>query len=214
MPILENQRHELFAQELATGKSASEAYALAGFKPSRKNASRLRAKEDIGRRVQELQAVAARSTAITIESICAELDQANQVAMERGQAAAMVSASTLRAKLGGLMVERVEVGGPNAFDEAETIEDVIEAACEQLTAEGYSLDEADKAQLTAILLRQEDERQEFLASCKAKLVAVKYRHDPVELRHRQNKERQRQRKRELERQGNGQHRLLTATNGE
>ena len=48
--------------------------------------------------------------------------------MERGQAAAMVSASTLRAKLGGLMVERVEVGGPNAFDEAETVEDVIEAA--------------------------------------------------------------------------------------
>src|SRR5450631_922212 len=145
MPILENPRHELFAQELATGKSASEAYALAGFKPSRKNASRLRAKEDIGRRVQELQAVSARSTAITIESICAELDQANQVAMERGQAAAMVSASTLRAKLGGLMIERVEVGGPNAFDEAETIEDVIETTCEQLVAKGYSVDEADKA---------------------------------------------------------------------
>jgi hypothetical protein len=30
--------------------------------------------------VQELQAISALSTAITIESICAELDQANQVA--------------------------------------------------------------------------------------------------------------------------------------
>ena len=204
MPVLENPRHELFAEELATGKSASEAYALAGFRPSRKNASRLRAKEDISARVAELQAVTARSAAITIESICAELDQANQVAKAKGQAAAMVSASALRAKLGGLMVERVEVGGPNAFDDAETIEDVIEAACEQLTAEGYSLDEADKAQLTAMLLRQEDERQEFLASCKAKLVAVKYRNNPIELKHRQDKERRRL----LQRQGNGQ-RLLT-----
>ena len=204
MPVLENPRHELFAEELATGKSASEAYALAGFRPSRKNASRLRAKEDISARVAELQAVTARSAAITIESICAELDQANQVAKAKGQAAAMVSASALRAKLGGLMVERVEVGGPDAFSEAETIDDVIEAACEQLTAEGYSLDEADKAQLTAMLLRQEDERQEFLASCKAKLVAVKYRNNPIELKHRQDKERRRL----LQRQGNGQ-RLLT-----
>jgi hypothetical protein len=204
MPVLENPRHELFAEELATGKSASEAYALAGFRPSRKNASRLRAKEDISARVAELQAVTARSAAITIESICAELDQANQVAKAKGQAAAMVSASALRAKLGGLMVERVEVGGPNAFDDAETIEDVIEAACEQLTAEGYSLDEADKAQLTAMLLRQEDERQEFLASCKARLVSVKYRNNPIELKHGQDKERRRL----LQRQGNGQ-RLLT-----
>jgi vacuolar-type H+-ATPase subunit I/STV1 len=204
MPVLENPRHELFAEELATGKSASEAYALAGFRPSRKNASRLRAKEDISARVAELQAVTARSAAITIESICAELDQANQVAKAKGQAAAMVSASALRAKLGGLMVERVEVGGPDAFSEAETIDDVIEAACEQLTAEGYSLDDADKAQLTAMLLRQEDERQEFLASCKAKLVAVKYRNNPIELKHRQDKERRRL----LQRQGNGQ-RLLT-----
>jgi phage terminase small subunit len=69
MPVLENPRHELFAEELATGKSASEAYALAGFRPSRKNASRLRANEDVTARVTELQAVAARSTAITIETL-------------------------------------------------------------------------------------------------------------------------------------------------
>src|SRR5450631_1805676 len=180
MPILENPRHELFAQELAKGNSSSEAYVLAGYKPSRKNAARLRANEGVKARLAELQAVAARSTAITIESICAELDQANRVAMSRGQAAAMVSASTLRAKLGGLMIERVEVGGPNAFDEAETIEDVIETTCEQLVAKGYSVDEADKAALTDLLLRHLDEQEEFLASCKAKLVAVKYRNDPVE----------------------------------
>jgi hypothetical protein len=47
VPILKNERHELFAQKLAEGKTATEAYQLAGFRPSRKNASRLRAKEDI-----------------------------------------------------------------------------------------------------------------------------------------------------------------------
>jgi phage terminase small subunit len=115
MLTLENQRHELFVQELAKGKSAHEAYTLAGYKPSRKNAARLRTNEDIRARLAELQAATAKSNKITIESICAELDEATQVAKQKGQAAAMVSASALRAKLGGLMVEKVEVGGTIEF---------------------------------------------------------------------------------------------------
>lgn len=122
MPILENQRHEKFAQQLATGKSASEAYVLAGYKPSRKNASRLRTNEGVVTRVAELQAVAVRSTAITIESICAELDEANQVAKEHGQASAMVSASTLRAKLAGLLRDKVEISTDNGDDYDQPIE--------------------------------------------------------------------------------------------
>jgi hypothetical protein len=177
MPILENPRHELFAQELATGKSASEAYALAGFKPSRKNASRLRAKEDVGRRVQELQAVAARSTAITIESICAELDQANQVAMERGQAAAMVSASTLRAKLGGLMVEKVEIGPAGAFSEAETWEDLADKMLGELEARFHPVNEEDREGLTALLERHGAELGEYLAAIKARPING-YAEDP------------------------------------
>jgi tripartite-type tricarboxylate transporter receptor subunit TctC len=60
VPVLENQRHELFAQELAKGKSASEAYVSSGYKPSRKNAARLKANEDIAARVAELLTIAAR----------------------------------------------------------------------------------------------------------------------------------------------------------
>jgi hypothetical protein len=126
VPILENQRHELFAQEIAKGKSASEAYISSGYKPSRKNASRLKAKEDINARVGELQAASAASAVITIESICAELDQANAVAREKGQAAAMVSASALRAKLAGLLRDRVEVGNPGDFDDCQTIEAIAD----------------------------------------------------------------------------------------
>lgn len=76
MSLIFEYRH-VFAQELAKGKSASEAYVSSGYKPSRKNAARLKANEDIAARVAEWQTVAVRSTAITMESICAELDQAS-----------------------------------------------------------------------------------------------------------------------------------------
>jgi phage terminase small subunit len=202
MPPLNNTRHERFAQALFEGHTADESYALAGYKPNDGNCIRLKGNERVKARLAELQAAVAKKSEVTVASLLDELEHARSRADGLDQLSAAVKAISEKAKISGLLVQKIEVGGPDAFSEAETIEDIIEAACEQLTAEGYSLDEAEKAQLTAMLLRQEDERQEFLASCKAKLVAVKYRHDPVELRHRQNKERQRQ----LERQGQ---RLLT-----
>jgi phage terminase small subunit len=39
MPVLENSRRERFAQLIAIGKTATEAYQLAGYKPSRFNAA-------------------------------------------------------------------------------------------------------------------------------------------------------------------------------
>jgi phage terminase small subunit len=42
MGTLANQRHERFAQALAQGKSATEAYALAGYKANDGNASRMK----------------------------------------------------------------------------------------------------------------------------------------------------------------------------
>ena len=59
MPELKNQRHELFAQGLAGGKSADEAYEAAGYKQNRHNASRLKTKEHITIRVAEIQGKAA-----------------------------------------------------------------------------------------------------------------------------------------------------------
>lgn len=56
MPVLKNARHEAFAQELAKGKTADEAYASAGFKPDRGNASRLTANDSIRARVEEIKA--------------------------------------------------------------------------------------------------------------------------------------------------------------
>src|SRR5271163_5087210 len=54
MPLVRNPRHERLALELAGGKSATAAYAAAGFAPNRSNAGKLRRKEHILRRVEEL----------------------------------------------------------------------------------------------------------------------------------------------------------------
>lgn len=54
MPVLPNQRHEAFAQARAQGKTADEAYQLAGFRAHRGNAHRLSTNESIKRRVVEI----------------------------------------------------------------------------------------------------------------------------------------------------------------
>ena len=54
MPVLANQRHELFAQALAAGKKADRAYVEAGYKPNKGNSTHLRKTEEISQRVTEL----------------------------------------------------------------------------------------------------------------------------------------------------------------
>lgn len=69
MPVLKNHRHELFAQQLASGKSATEAYKLAGYEGNRRVASRLGTKADILARKAELLAEAAARTGVTVDWI-------------------------------------------------------------------------------------------------------------------------------------------------
>jgi len=47
MPPLDNPRWEHFAQEIAKGKTAREAYVLAGYKKNDGNASRLKSNEKL-----------------------------------------------------------------------------------------------------------------------------------------------------------------------
>lgn len=60
MPALPNARHEAFVRGLALGKTADQAYEDAGYKRNRKNAARLKANEDIGKRLRELNEGAAK----------------------------------------------------------------------------------------------------------------------------------------------------------
>ncbi len=132
MPILPNSRHEKFAQQLATGKSATEAYALAGFKPSRRNASRLKSNEDVAARVLEIQHVSAASAEVTIESLLAELEDARAKATTLGQLSAAVRASAEKARISGLLIERqqIEVSEPDF-----TLEMSVEQILQKVAAE-------------------------------------------------------------------------------
>lgn len=65
MPALKNTRHEAFAQGLAKGLTADAAYEEAGFRPHRGNAARLRANENVQRRVKELTEKAAEKAVVT-----------------------------------------------------------------------------------------------------------------------------------------------------
>ncbi len=55
MPMLQNQRHERFAQGLAQGKTAAQAHEDAGYAPNRFNASTLKTNKNVIDRVLELQ---------------------------------------------------------------------------------------------------------------------------------------------------------------
>lgn len=111
MPALSNPRWERLAQELAKGKSATEAYVAAGYKESRSAASRLSTNVSVKARVSELTERAAARTEISVASITEgllrialkgeALKEASGLAVAR---AAMMDA----AKLNGLIVDRSE----------------------------------------------------------------------------------------------------------
>jgi phage terminase small subunit len=73
MTILDNPKHELFAQELAKGTSASEAYVLAGYAKDDGNASRLTGNDKVKARVAEILSAGAAQAGVTAARVIAEL---------------------------------------------------------------------------------------------------------------------------------------------
>jgi hypothetical protein len=135
VPVLSNAKHELFCQQLALGKTASEAYELAGYKPSRSNASVLRAKQNISNRIaeilQESEKTVVKQIEYTRDTLLSELEEERQLALKRGQASAAVQASMGKARILGLVVDRREVGEVGAFDhmtDEQLMEDVMARA--------------------------------------------------------------------------------------
>ena len=122
MPVLGNAKHERFAQGLAKGISADEAYVEAGYKPHRGNASTLRANQNILARVAELQNKAAERTVLTVATLTERLLKI----AEKGESAAdapllSVARAALMdaAKLNGLIVEK-------SLTAQTTVEDLLD----------------------------------------------------------------------------------------
>lgn len=108
MPVLENQRHELFAQGLAQGKSASEAYEAAGYSHNDGNAVRLKGNEKVQARVAELQERAAVSVSLTREWVLEQLiDTVNKAKGTEDYAPANKALELLGKEL-GMFVDRSE----------------------------------------------------------------------------------------------------------
>lgn len=114
MPALDNPKHERFAQELAKGKTADEAYAEAGYKADRGNASRLTAKDNVRTRVAEIQERAAIRVEINVADITKRLLAIATKAEGKDEAPMLnVARASLMdaAKLNGLVVEKQEHTG-------------------------------------------------------------------------------------------------------
>ena len=116
MAVLTNSRHEKFAQELAAGLSAAEAYGRAGYQHNYGNCIRLKGNERIVARVLELQKRGAVRAEVTVASLVQELDEARTTALRLGQASAAVAATMGKAKVTGQIIDRAEVGKPGEFD--------------------------------------------------------------------------------------------------
>jgi hypothetical protein len=135
MPTLRNPRHELFCQLIPQsakfGWSQGEIYQRAGFKARGHSAETLGCKllknVEVQRRIAELQAPAARKAGVTTASLLDELRAAYEGAMSTEQFSAATSAAMSRAKLAGLLVDQVEIGGVGEFGGCQTTQDVVAA---------------------------------------------------------------------------------------
>jgi phage terminase small subunit len=108
MGQLSNPRHERFAQGLAHGKSADEAYRAAGFSENRGNASRLKSNESIQSRVAELQQRVVENVSLTKEWVIEQLIDNVKRAKELEDLSPANTALQLLGKELGMFVERTE----------------------------------------------------------------------------------------------------------
>ena len=125
MPILDNQRHELFAQNVASGMSLTKAYQEAGYKKNDQAASKLHRKDQIKARIQELkeQAVSKflEAEAITRDVVMEHLQELAEEAAESGQYGPAITAWT---KIGidiGMFESKSQVTVNHVEDKADTL---------------------------------------------------------------------------------------------
>jgi phage terminase small subunit len=132
MPPLENARHEKFAQGLAQGMSATEAYRQAGYdakgNAAEVAASRLIRNTKVASRVEELKTRAAASVQISKEWVLEQLVDNLKLAKEQGQLAPANRAAELLGKELGMFVDRSESLNTNVayVISGEPIEDADE----------------------------------------------------------------------------------------
>ena len=84
----------------------------------------------------------------------------------------MVSASALRAKLAGLMTERIEIGAPGAFDGLTSTAAIVDRVLEQLIEHFIPLDETDRQGLISLYERHLAEVGEYIAAINSRPIVA------------------------------------------
>lgn len=118
MPVLSNPRHELFAEGLVSGKSATQAYIDAGYseKGAEVSASQLLRNPKVAARIDELKARIAKRVEITQADIVEKLlALASRHEGEPNAANASVARASYMdvAKLLGLVTDKTTLSGPD-----------------------------------------------------------------------------------------------------
>jgi phage terminase small subunit len=111
-PMLENSRHERFAQGLASGLTQLQAYAEAGYCGNHAHASRLSKNPRVRARVAEIMERAAARAEISVAMVTESLIRLAGKAENAGAAPGLAVARAAwmdAAKLNGLVVDRSEV---------------------------------------------------------------------------------------------------------
>ena len=110
-------KQENFCLALMETGNASEAYRRAynaeNMKPEviHVKASELLSSGKVSVRVAELKAEAKERCMVTVESLTEELEEARALALQEGQSSAAVAATMGKAKLHGLLTDKVDVKG-------------------------------------------------------------------------------------------------------
>lgn len=131
-------KQEAFCQAIVSGMSQADAYRSA-YDAGRMKAETVQNKAhvlmkngEVRVRVEALRAPVVEELRYDLKTAMKEAMEAYEVAKDRGNGGAMVAATTLRAKLYGLLVERKEVRtGPLddlGYDELKRLNDAIGAA--------------------------------------------------------------------------------------
>jgi phage terminase small subunit len=162
MGPLPNVRQEKFVQALFEGHSATKSYELAGYRPNQGNSSRLKWYDMVQRRLSELQAAVAKKSEVTVQSLLDELEYARSRADSLDQLSAAVKATSEKAKISGLLVQKIEVGGPNEFNGNETEEEIAEAIIRSYQVDGKVYTEIEQEELRAIVMGFFAQLNEFL----------------------------------------------------
>ena len=125
-------------------------------------------KDDIKQRLAELQNEAAEQSVVTVESLLSELEHARKRADSLDQLAASVKAISEKAKISGLLTQKIEVGSPGSFEPVRSPAELAEEILQDRLNFYHDVREEDYEGLALCIEDGARRIHEFLAVIKAR----------------------------------------------